>query len=59
MQVSGIEDFDAGDRLQKEVKKNDLKVQKEETVKNTVTRGVSESGVILLRHCDRPFVCQQ
>ena len=52
-------DFDAGVRLQKEVKKNDLKAQKEETAKDAAARAVSESGVMLCRHCDRAFVRQQ
>ena len=52
-------DFDAGVRLQKEVKKNDLKAQKEETAKHTAVRTVAESGVMLCRHCAKPFVRQQ
>ena len=51
-------DLDTGVRLQNEVKKNDLKGQKEETTKHAVTRTVDESGVILCRHCDEPFVHQ-
>jgi hypothetical protein len=41
------------------VKKNDLKAQMEETAKDTADRAVSESGVMLYRHCDRAFVHQQ
>ena len=52
-------DFDKGVRLQKEVQKNDLKAQKEETSKDAAARAVSESGVMLCRHCDRAFVRQQ
>jgi hypothetical protein len=51
-------DFDAGVRLQKEVKKNDLKAQKDETAKEAATRAVSESRV-MCRHCDRSFVLQE
>ena len=40
-------DFDAGVRLQKEVKKNDVKAQKEETSKDAAARAVSESEVML------------
>jgi hypothetical protein len=46
-------DFDTGVRLQKDVKKNDLKAQKEETAKAAAARAVSESGVMLCRHCGR------
>ncbi len=42
-------DFDAGVRLLKEVKKNDLKTQKEETAKDAAARALSESGVMLYR----------
>jgi len=52
-------DFDADVRLQKEVKKNDLKAQKEETAKDAAARAVSESGVMLCRHCGKVFVRQQ
>ncbi len=52
-------DFDTGVRLQKEVKKNNLKAQKEETAKDTSARTVAESGVMLCRHCVKSFVCQQ
>ncbi len=52
-------DFDTGVRFQKEVKKNDLKAQKEETAKDASVRAVSESGVMLCRLCVKPFVCQQ
>ena len=48
-------DFDAGVRLQKEVKKNDVKAQKEQAVKDTATRAVAESRVMLCRNCARPF----
>jgi len=51
--------FDAGVSLQKEVKKNDLKAQKEETAKAAAARAVSESGVMLCRHCGKVFVRQQ
>jgi hypothetical protein len=51
--------FDAGVRFQKEVKKNDLKAQKEETAKDSAARAVSESGVMLYRHCAKTFVRQQ
>ena len=52
-------DFDKGVRLQKEVQKNDLKAQKEETSKDAAARAVSESGVMLCRHCGKVFVRQQ
>jgi hypothetical protein len=52
-------DYDAAVRLQKEVKKNDLKVQKEEVAKDTATRTVSESGVMVYRNCSKSFVCLQ
>ena len=52
-------DFDAGVRFQKEVKKNDLKSQKEETAKDATARAVSESGVMLCRHCEKAFVREQ
>ena len=52
-------DFDKGVRLQKEVQKNDLKAQKEETAKDAAARSVSESGVMLCRHCGKVFVRQQ
>jgi hypothetical protein len=48
-------DFDAGVRLQKEVKKNDVKAQKEQAVKDTADRAVAESRVMLCRNCARPF----
>jgi hypothetical protein len=48
--------FDAGVRLQKEVKKNDLKAQREETAKDTATRTDAESGVMLCRHCVKPLM---
>jgi aspartate/glutamate racemase len=44
-------DFDVVVKLQKEVKKNDLKSQKQETSKEVASRAVSESGVMLCRHC--------
>jgi hypothetical protein len=46
--VRGEEDkhFDAGVRLQKEVKKNDLKAQREETAKDTAARTDAESTVL-------------
>ena len=40
-------DFDTGVRLQKEVNKNDVKAQKEQTVKDEVTRALAESRVML------------
>ncbi len=52
-------DFDADVRLQKQVKKNDVRAQKEETAKATDDRAVSESGVMLCRHCGKVFVHQQ
>jgi len=52
-------DCDAAVRLQKEVEKNDLKVQKEETAKDTDVRTVAESGVMVCRHCVKSFVRQQ
>ncbi len=52
-------DFNAGVSLQKEVKKNDLKAQKQETAKDTAARAVAESGVMMCRHCVKPFVLQQ
>ena len=52
-------DCDAAVRLQKEVEKNDLKVQKEETAKDTAVRTVAESGVMVCRHCAKSFVRQQ
>ena len=48
-------DFDAGVRLQKEVKKNDVKEQKEQEVKDTSVRDVAESRMILCRNCAKPF----
>jgi hypothetical protein len=51
--------FDAGVRLQKEVKKNDVKAQQEEAAKAAAARAVSESGVMLCRHCDKVFERQQ
>jgi hypothetical protein len=51
--------FDTGVRLQKEVKKNDLKVQKEETATDAATTTVAESGVMVYRHCAKSFVRQQ
>ena len=45
--------------LQKKVKKNDLKVQKEETAKDTADRTVAESGVMVCRHCSKSFVRQK
>jgi hypothetical protein len=51
--------FDTGVRLRKEVKKNDLKTQKEETEKAEADRAVSESGVMLCRHCGKVFERQQ
>ena len=50
---------DAAVRLQKEVKKNDLKVQKEETATDAATTTVAESGVMVCRHCSKGFVSQQ
>ncbi len=41
------------------LKKNDLKAQKEETVKTVAARSVSESGVMLCRHCGKVFERQQ
>ena len=41
------------------MKKNDLKAQKEETAKDAAARAVSESGVMLCRHCEKAFVRQQ
>ncbi len=35
------------------MKKNDLKVQKEETEKDTADRTVAESGVMVCRHCSK------
>ena len=52
-------DCDAAVRLQKEVQKKDLKVQKEETAKDTAARTVAESGVMVCRHCSKSFVRQQ
>jgi hypothetical protein len=52
-------DCDAAVRLQKEVEKNDLKIQKEETAKDTTVRTVTESGVMVYRHCPKSFVRQQ
>ncbi len=52
-------DCDSAVRLQKEVKKNDLKVQKEEAAKDTAVRTVAESGVMVCRHCSKFFVCLQ
>ena len=52
-------DCDAAVRLQKEVKKNDLKVQKEETATDAATTTVAESGVMVCRHCSKGFVRQQ
>ncbi len=49
----------AGVRLQKEVKKNDVKAQQEEAAKAATARAVSESGVMLCRHCDKVFERQQ
>ena len=49
-------DCDAAVRLQKEVQKKDLKVQKEETAKDTAARTVAESGVMVCRHCSKSFV---
>ena len=48
-------DFDTGVSLQKEVKKNDVKDQKEQTVKNASTRALVESRVILCQNCARLF----
>ncbi len=52
-------DYDAAVSLQKEVKKNDVKVQKEETAKDTGSTTVAESGVMVCRHCSKGFVRQQ
>ena len=41
------------------MKKNDLKVQKEETVTDAATTTVAESGVMVCRHCSKGFVRQQ
>jgi hypothetical protein len=52
-------DCDAAVSLHKEVKKNDLKVQKEQATKDTADRTVAESGVMVYRHCSKSFVCLQ
>ena len=52
-------DLDAVVRLEKQVKKNDVKTQKEQTAKDTATRAVVESGVMLCRNCVEPFVRQK
>ena len=52
-------DFDAGVSLQKEVKKNDVKTQKEQTAKYTATRALAESRVMMCQNCARPFECEK
>jgi hypothetical protein len=52
-------DFDADVRFQKEVKKNDVRAQKKQTAKDTVTRSVAESRVMLCQYCSQSFVRQQ
>ncbi len=44
-------DFDADVRLQKEVKKNDVRSQRHETAKETSVRAVAESRVMLCQYC--------
>ena len=44
-------DFDADVRLQKEVKKNDVRAQKQETAKDTAARAVAETRVMLCQYC--------
>ena len=39
-------DFDSGVRLQKEVKKNDVKSQKEQTAKDATVRALAESTMM-------------
>ena len=51
--------FDADVRLQKEVKKNDVRAQKQETAKDTAARAVAESRVMLCQYCSQSFVRQQ
>ncbi len=38
------------------MEKNDLKVQKEESAKDTAARTVAKSGVMVCRHCSKTFV---
>jgi hypothetical protein len=52
-------DFDAGVRLQKEVKKNDVKAQKEQTVRDTSVTALPESRVMLCRNCGIPLECDK
>ena len=52
-------DFDAGVRLQKEVKKDDVKAQKEQVVKDAAAGAVTESRVMIYRICTRPFECEK
>ena len=52
-------DFDADVRLQKQVKKNDVTAQKQETAKDTAATAVAESGVMLCQYCSQPFVRQK
>jgi hypothetical protein len=53
-------DVDVVVGLEKQVKKNDVKVQKEQaTVKDTSSRSVGESGVMLCRNCVNPFMSQK
>ena len=51
-------DFDAGVRLQKKVKKNDVKSQKEQTAKDAAARALDES-TMLCQHCQRSIVREQ
>jgi hypothetical protein len=52
-------DCDTAVRLEKEVTKNDFKVQKEEAAKDAAARTVAESGVMVYRHCSKSFVRQK
>ena len=49
-------DFDADVRLQKEVKRNDVRSQRHETAKETAVRAVAESRVMLCQYCSQSFV---
>ena len=51
--------FDTGVSLQKKVKKNDVKTQKEQVVKDASTRALAESRVILCRNFGIPFECEK
>ncbi len=54
-----IWNFDADVRLQKEVKKNDVRGQRHETAKETAARAVAESRVMLCQYCSQSFVRQE